>query len=75
MPTYTFAFRDGSVHRSSTTLELNDRQAAWSEVVRTAGELLKDEDGALTPGSDWRLEVTDGSPKPIFIVRIVTEAN
>jgi hypothetical protein len=57
MPNYTFSidpdnFRD--------ELELVDDAAAWSEIVRVCGEILKDADGKLPPHSDIMLKVSEG---------------
>jgi hypothetical protein len=52
---------------------LPDDEAAWRVATRFAGDLVKDVDGALRPGSEWALQVTDGDRKPIFEIQIVTK--
>ncbi|WP_442895034.1 DUF6894 family protein [Bradyrhizobium sp. AZCC 1578] len=34
--------------------ELPDRQAAWREATVTAGQIIRDLDGRLCPGKDWK---------------------
>ena len=38
-----------------------------------AGEILKDLDGKLQPGREWRLEVTDEFANPLYVLHINAE--
>jgi hypothetical protein len=55
--------------------EFPDRQAAWKDASKTAGQILQDLNGRLAPGSDWRLEVTDEFANPLYLIRISAEAS
>jgi hypothetical protein len=50
-----------------------DREAAWHEATLVAGEIFKDVDGALRPGDEWRLEVTDESGTPVFQIHVTSK--
>nr|WP_202966308.1 hypothetical protein [Treponema endosymbiont of Eucomonympha sp.] len=53
--------------------ELPDQDAAWVEATRTAGEMIKNLDGKLKPGRDWRMEVTDEFQNPLWEIRVNAE--
>jgi hypothetical protein len=53
--------------------ELPDRDAAWDVATRYAGDSLRDLDGGLRPGADWRLEVL--GERNDRIVQITIKAN
>ena len=50
--------------------ELADRPAAWAEATAAAGEMIRDLDGKLKPGQDWRLEVTDENKNPVYVINV-----
>ena len=50
--------------------ELPDVQAAWREATVTAGQIIQDLDGGLSPGQDWRLEVTDEFANPLYVIYV-----
>jgi hypothetical protein len=63
-------------HQSEPDLvgeELPDKHAAWREATITAGEILRDIDGKLQQGREWRMEVTDEFDNLIFIIHINAE--
>lgn len=49
-------------------VDLADRAAAWAEATRACGEMIKDMDGGLPLGSEWKMEVADEAG-PIFEFR------
>lgn len=51
----------------------NHQQAAWEEATRTAGELIRDVDGRLKPGHDWRMEITDEFSNPLWETHVRAE--
>lgn len=60
MPKYFFNVYSGpNAFRDEVGEELPDRHAAWREATSSAGESLKDLDGRLKPGTEWRMEVLD----------------
>jgi hypothetical protein len=73
MPRYFFNVYHARSNVDSEGEEFPDMRAAFREATRTAGEVLRDLDTALTPGQDWRLEVTDEFKKVIYVIRVNTE--
>ncbi|WP_247438530.1 MULTISPECIES: hypothetical protein [unclassified Bradyrhizobium] len=53
--------------------DLPDKHAAWEEATRTAGQILQGLDGKLTPGREWRMEVTDEKQNTLYILHIQAE--
>ncbi|MBB5055111.1 hypothetical protein HNQ36_005122 [Afipia massiliensis] len=67
MPRYYFNIFHGSdAHWDHEGEELPDRDAAWEEATKVAGETIKDLDGKLALGRPWRLEVTDEFANPLW---------
>jgi len=50
---------DGPRIDDVTGVELADRKAAFDEATRTCGEMMKDLDGQMVMGTDWKMVVTD----------------
>jgi hypothetical protein len=55
-------------------VELADDRAAWVEATTACGEMLRDLDGDLKAGSEWRMEVTRQSGEIVYRLSLVTEA-
>jgi hypothetical protein len=55
-------------------IELADDRAAWVEATTACGEILRDLDGDLKAGSEWRMEVTRESGEIVYRLTLVTEA-
>jgi hypothetical protein len=53
--------------------EFADKFAAWAEATRMAGEIIKDIDGRLRPGHDWKLEVEDEFKNVIWALHVKAE--
>ncbi len=53
--------------------ELPDKHAAWKEATVTAGDILRDLDGKLQPGREWRLEVADEFQNVLYVLHINAE--
>ena len=71
MPRYYFNVYHERAELDEEGEELPDLQAAWREATVTAGQIIQDLDGRLRPGGkDWRMEVTDESAKPIYVIRV-----
>jgi hypothetical protein len=68
MPKYFFNVYHERSDTDEVGEELPDQQAAWREATITAGQLLQSLGGKLQPGCDWRLEVTDESANPLFLI-------
>lgn len=72
VPCYVFTIHDGSPDTEPIKVEFPDLRAARAEAVRTAGEMLRDIDGAFS-GQEWRLEVMDEAGKALLTLRFVAE--
>jgi hypothetical protein len=70
MPRYFFNIHHDTVHLDHEGEELPDKHAAWKEATVMAGKILQDLDGKLRPGHVWRMEVTDESKDPLFVLQI-----
>jgi hypothetical protein len=46
---------------------------AWEAATTSAADHLKELDGQLRPGHDWRIEVTDEFANPIFEILVKAE--
>lgn len=75
MPLYFFnVTRDGKPASINDGLELVDDQDAWEEATTACGELIREIDGSLRPGSGWKMEVTDAQGKPIYVLTFQSKA-
>jgi hypothetical protein len=70
MPWYFFHVRHDRSVEDYEGEELPDKHAAWKEATVTAGHLLQDLDGDLTPAREWRMVVTDEFQNPLFVLQI-----
>jgi hypothetical protein len=73
MPRYFFNVHHDVSHVDDIGEEFDDKHAAWEEATRTAGEMIKDVDGRLRPGHDWKLEVEDEFRNLIWVLRVAAE--
>jgi hypothetical protein len=77
MPMYFFVIKRD---RKSPTanfpgLELADMDAAWEEATKTAGEMIRDLDGAFKPGSELSIEIRNASHKLLRTVTLVAASH
>lgn len=72
MPRYFFNTFDGedSSHVDDVGEELPSREAAWEAATRYAADVLRDLDGKLLPGADWRLEVLKEDRSRVFQIKV-----
>ena len=73
MPRYFFNVYYDRVELDEEGEELPDVRAAWREATVTAGQIIQDLDGKLRPGKNWRMEVTDESSKPLYVIHVCAE--
>jgi hypothetical protein len=50
--------------------DLPDDIAAWREATSSAAQSLKDLDGRLQPGTDWRMEVTTEDRSILYVIDV-----
>jgi hypothetical protein len=73
MPKYFFNIHHGQSTIDEEGEELPDKHAAWREATIVAGDSIRDIDGTLRPGADWRLEVTDEFRNPLYVIHVSAE--
>jgi len=73
MPRYFFNIHHHKTDFDDVGEELADRHAAWQQATITAGQILQNLDGKLTPEHDWRMEVTDEFQNTLFVLSICAE--
>ena len=54
-------------------VELTGEKAAWDEATKACGEMIRDIDGSLHMGSDWKMDVDD-EDGPLFTVHFGAES-
>lgn len=69
MPTYFFNVRHGSLAIDHEGTDLPDDSAAWQQATTACGEMIRDLDGALKAGPEWRMEVLDEKREVIYSLR------
>jgi hypothetical protein len=75
MPLYFFNIAQGELPRPPDEgMELPDDEAAWVEATTTCGEMIKELDGKLKAGPEWRMEVTKESGAVLYRLRFFAEA-
>jgi len=66
VPRYYFHVFDGADYIDREGTELPDWDAARTEAIRFAGEILKDEAKRVGLGENWHLQVTDETGLTLF---------
>lgn len=76
MPLYIYriTYGDGAPPWRHEGVELADDDAAWVEATTACGEMLRDLNGALRAGPEWRMEVTRQSGEVLYRLTFVGEA-
>jgi hypothetical protein len=58
MPLYFFNITQGELRcEAAEGIELADDEVAWEEATKACGEMIKELDGKLKAGPEWRMEV------------------
>jgi hypothetical protein len=73
MPLYFFNVQNGFETPDQAGTELPDKHAAWAEATKSCGDLIRNIDGDLRAGREWRMEVTDEFANPIYVIHINAE--
>ncbi|MFL4972891.1 MAG: DUF6894 family protein [Microvirga sp.] len=69
MPRFFFNVRDGKGFPDAEGVEFADASAACGEAVTLAGEILRDVNGKISEGGDWRLDVSDAAGNRVCSLR------
>jgi hypothetical protein len=75
MPLYYYSITHGqetSEHRDG--LDFPDDEGAWREATTACGEMIRDLDGDLKAGPEWRMEVKRESGEVVYRLRFSAEA-
>lgn len=71
MPRYFFHVHHGEEsYVDAVGEDLPDDHAAWMEATSSAGESIRDLDGRLKPGTDWRMEVTADDRGLLYVIEV-----
>jgi hypothetical protein len=73
MPLYFFNVQNGIETPDHVGTELPDKHAAWAEATKSCGDLIRNIDGDLRAGREWRMEVTVEFANPIYVIHINAE--
>jgi hypothetical protein len=74
MTRYYFNIRYGErVFDDEEGSEHATQDAAWHEATQACGEMLRDLDGRIRDGEEWRMEVTNKEREVIFLLRFTAE--
>jgi hypothetical protein len=75
MPRYFFNITQGKLPRKADEgMDLPNDEAAWEEATTACGEMIKELDGELKAGPEWRMEVTDETGAIVYRLRFSAEA-
>ena len=67
-------FTNGLERQRSEGLAFASLQDAWQEAAISSGEIIREMDGNIDPGLDWRLEVIGPSGDIIYRLSFTAEA-
>ena len=71
MPIYHFeVIHNGSGTGPHEGIDLPDMDAAWKEATIAFGQMVRDLDGSLQPGSDWSIEIQDENRRPLRYISL-----
>ena len=75
MPRYFFHVHYGDEsYVDEVGEDLADDHAAWLEATSSTGESIRDLDGRLKPGTDWRMDVTAGD-RLLYVIEVKARAS
>jgi hypothetical protein len=66
--------KDGHQSPANEGLELSSVQEAWIEATMACGEMIRDMNGSLDPGSALQMTVVDETGRNLFRLTFTTEA-
>ena len=74
MPRYFFNITQGELPRQADEgMDLPNDEAAWEEATTTCGEMIKELDGKLKAGPEWRMVVTNDAGDKLYRLRFSAE--
>lgn len=73
MPRYYFNIRHNELHQDEEGSEHATQHDAWIEATEACGQMMRDLDGALEIGPEWRMEVTNERREIVFVLKFSAE--
>lgn len=70
MPRYYFHVYHERTNIDQVGTELPDKNVAWENATKTAGEILRELDGHLKPGREWKMVIEDEFKQELFAIHI-----
>ena len=74
MPTYHVRISNGGGIYSDIGMTAPTRDAAWVEMTRICGDLIRDATRALQQNEEWQIELLDQAETPVGRIRLVAES-
>jgi len=75
MPIFFFRISSAAIASNpEQETDMPDRRAAWTELTKVCGDLVRDACRSLDQNSAWGIELLDESKKPIYRVSLFGEA-
>ena len=59
-------FTNGTQRHQTEGITFPSRQELWHEASTSAGEIIREMDGNMHPGLDWRMDVSDSAGDLIY---------
>ncbi len=66
-------FTDGIERNRTEGISFASREEAWQEASTSSGEILREMDGRMHIGLDWRMDVTNSAGDLIYRLSFKTE--
>jgi hypothetical protein len=66
-------FTDGIERHQTDGIAFSSRAEVWQEASTSAGEILREMDGKMHLGMDWRMDVSDADGKLLYRLKFMTE--
>lgn len=73
MPRYFFHVSHDQQGHDDEGLELSGLKDAWREATLACADLIREIDGDLAVGSDWRMDVEDDAGRKLFSIHFGAE--
>ncbi len=74
MPRYYFnTFHSDREFQDTEGMDHASQNDAWEEATTACGEMMRDLDGDLKPGEEWRMEVLNEQGEVVFVLRFSAE--
>jgi len=75
LPHYFFRIQSGTFSGASDVVSIfPDDDAAWAELTKVSGDLLRSISRKMKPNTSWEIALLNEARKPIFKISLIGEA-